>query len=114
MPPTPDLDLVRGTLDLIILRTLSWGPKHGLGIVRWLDEVTHQELLVEEGALYPALHRLEQKKLIAGEWGYTEAQRRARFYRITERGRRHLAQETTRWSRYTNVMALILTAEVAS
>lgn len=113
MPPASELDLVRGTLDLIILRTLSWGPKHGLGVVRWLEEVTHQELLVEEGALYPALHRLEQKKLIAGEWGYTDAQRRARFYRLTERGRRHLAEQTTRWTRYTKVMQRILTVEVA-
>ncbi len=113
MPPASELDLVRGTLDLIILRTLSWGPKHGLGVVKWLEEVTHQELAVEEGALYPALHRLEQKKLIVGEWGYTDAQRRARFYRLTERGRRHLADETRRWTRYTRVMQRILTVEVA-
>lgn len=110
-PQRPDLELVRGTLDLILLRTLSWAPMHGLGVLRWIEQVTHKELLVEEGALYPALHRLEQKKLLSAEWGYTEGNRRAKYYRLTERGRKHLALEATRWSRYTRAMELIMTTE---
>ena len=108
-----DLELVRGTFDLILLKTLSWGPMHGLGVVRWIEEVTHQQLLVEEGALYPALHRLEQKKWLAAEWGYTEKNRRAKYYRLTERGRKQLATETTRWARYTQAVELILASEAA-
>ncbi len=111
MANDPALDLVRGTLDLILLRTLSWGPMHGLGVLRWIQDVTHRELLVEEGALYPALHRLEQKKFLSAEWGHTEGNRRAKYYSITERGRKHLVLETIKWSRYTRAMELILTAE---
>lgn len=110
MPSEPELDLVRGTLDLILLKTLSWGPLHGLGVVRWIEDVTHSRLQVEEGALYPALHRLEQKRLLTSEWGYTTTNRRAKYYRLTERGRRQLAAETSRWARYTEALSLILGA----
>lgn len=109
--PSPDLELVRGTFDLILLKTLSWGPKHGLGVVRWIEDITNKQLQVEEGALYPALHRLEQKKWLAAEWGYTEKNRRAKYYRLTERGRKQLATEASRWARYTAAVGLILTAE---
>ncbi len=111
--PASDLELVRGTFDLILLKTLSWGPMHGLGVVRWIEDVTHKQLLVEEGALYPALHRLEQKKWLAAEWGTTEKGRRAKYYRITERGRKQLAAEASRWERYSTAMGLILAAEGA-
>lgn len=109
--PSPDLELVRGTFDLILLKTLSWGPMHGLGVVRWIEDVTHKQLQVEEGALYPALHRLEQRKWLAAEWGLTEKNRRAKYYRITDRGRKQLATEASRWARYTAAVGLILSAE---
>lgn len=108
---TSELDLLRGTFDLILLRTLTWGPMHGLGILRWIESTTEQGLQIEEGSLYPALHRLEQKKWLAAEWGITENNRRAKYYRLTASGRRQLATELTRWARYTSVVALIIAAE---
>jgi transcriptional regulator len=105
-----DLELVRGTLDLILLKAIAWGPIHGLGVIRWIESTTDQQLVVEEGALYPALHRLEQKKLLSSEWGMTEQNRRAKYYKLTERGRSHLAKEVTRWSRYTAAISQILAA----
>lgn len=111
--PDSDLELVRGTLDLILLKGFAWGPMHGLGVMRWIEQTTERQLLIEEGALYPALHRLEQKKSLSAEWGLTEQNRRAKYYRLTERGRRHLAAEAKRWSRYTAAVARILAAEGA-
>ncbi len=111
--PDSDLELVRGTFDLILLKTLSWGPMHGLGVLRWIERVTDQQLQVEEGALYPALHRLEQKKLLTAEWGLSETNRRAKYYRLTERGRKQLAGEVSRWARYTEAVGRVLAAEGA-
>lgn len=108
-----DLDLVRGTLDLLILKTLSWGPMHGLAVVRWIEQTTEAELQIEEGALYPALHRMEDKGWLDAEWGYTERNRKAKFYRLTARGRKQLASEVERWSRYTSVVGLVLAARNA-
>lgn len=112
--PANDLDLVRGTLDLLILKTLSWGPMHGLAVLRWIEQTTKDELRIEEGALYPALHRMEDKGWLDAEWGYTERNRKAKFYRLTARGRKQLASELDRWSRYTSVVGLVLTARGAS
>lgn len=109
----PDLDLLRGTVDLLLLKTLSWGPMHGLGVVRWIEKVTHQRLQIEEGALYPALHRLEERDWLEAEWGYTEKGRRAKYYQLTATGRRQLAAEVTKWSRYSEAVRLVLTAEGA-
>ena len=109
-----DLELIRGTFDLILLRTLSWGPMHGLGVLRWIERTTAQQLQIEEGALYPALHRLEQKKWLAAEWGYTENNRKAKYYRLTALGRRQLVTEVSRWTRYTEAVGLILAANGAS
>ncbi len=106
-----DLDLIRGTLDLLILKTLSWGPMHGLGVMRWIEDTTKDELQIEEGALYPALHRMEEKGWLDAEWGLTERNRKAKFYRLSARGRKHLAAELSRWSRYTNVVGLVLAAK---
>lgn len=111
--PDSDLELVRGTLDLILLKALAWGPMHGLGVLRWIETATERQLVVEEGALYPALHRLEQKKLLAADWGLTDQNRRAKYYRLTERGRTHLGAEVTRWTRYTAAVARILATENA-
>lgn len=108
-----DLELVRGTFDLIILKTLSWGPMHGLGVLRWIEQTTGQRLQVEEGALYPALHRLEQRKWLSAEWGLTENNRKAKYYRLTPLGRRQLAQEVSRWTRYIEAVGMILDAQGA-
>lgn len=108
------MDLVRGTLDLLVLKTLSWGPMHGLGVLRWIERTTHERLQVEEGALYPALHRMEQKGWLAAEWGISENNRKAKFYRLTPAGRRQLVAEHSRWARYTEAVRLVLAAESAS
>jgi len=110
----PDLDLLRGTLDLLVLKTLSWGPMHGLGVLRWIEQTTRDRLQVEEGALYPALHRMERKGWLAAEWGITEKNRKAKFYRLTAAGRRQLAAEVSKWSHYTEAVGLVLAAEGAS
>jgi PadR family transcriptional regulator PadR len=112
MPPT-DLDLVRGTLDLLILKTLSWGPMHGLAVLRWIEQTTREQLQIEEGALYPSLHRMEEKGWLDAEWGYTDRNRKAKFYRLTPAGRKQLASELSRWSRYTQVVALVIGARGA-
>jgi transcriptional regulator len=108
-----DLELIRGTFDLLILKTLSWGPMHGLGVLRWIETVTHQKLLIEEGALYPALHRLEQRGWVSAEWGFSESNRRAKYYRLTAPGRRQLSAELSRWARYTEAVAMVINARGA-
>lgn len=113
MPSPPELELVRGTLDLLVLRSLSWGPMHGLAVVRWIEQGSRHSLQIEEGALYPALHRMEQKGWLESEWGYTDQGRRARFYRLTTSGRKQLAAELSRWARYTDAVSHVLNAEPA-
>ncbi|HEX6533844.1 MAG TPA: PadR family transcriptional regulator [Gemmatimonadaceae bacterium] len=110
MPEHDDLDLLRGTLDLLILKTLSWGPMHGLEVLRWIERTTKQRLQVEQGALYPALHRMEQKGWLDVEWGVTENSRKAKYYRLTARGRRQLTAELSKWTRYTEAVGLVLAA----
>jgi transcriptional regulator len=112
--PNTEVDLVRGTLDLLILKTLSWGPMHGLAVLRWIEQATREQLQIEEGALYPALHRMEEKGWLDAEWGYTERNRKAKFYRLSARGRKQLADELTRWSRYTSVVGLVISARGAT
>src|SRR5688572_29259423 len=105
-----DLDLVRGTLDLMVLKALSWGPMHGLAALRWIEQVTDERLQIEEGALYPALHRMEQRGWLDAEWGYTDRNRKAKFYRLSASGRRQLAAELSKWSRYTEAVGMVLAA----
>jgi transcriptional regulator len=93
-------DLFTGTLDILILKAVAWGPNHGYGIARWIRETTTETVIVQEGVLYPALHRLEKKGLIAQEWGTTETGREARYYSLTAGGRAHLKTETKRWSKF--------------
>ena len=103
-------DLLQGTLDLLILKTLAPGPMHGWGISQRIQQVSEDVLHVNQGSLYPALHRLEVQRWIASEMGTSENNRRARFYRLTAAGRRHLAAETENWDRLSVAIARILQA----
>ena len=103
-----DLDLLQGTLDVLILKTLSWGPRHGYAIARWIHDVSDDVLRVEEGALYPALHRLEKRGLIEAEWGLSENNRRAKYYQLTLAGRRQLGAKATTWARYSAAVTKVL------
>jgi PadR family transcriptional regulator, regulatory protein PadR len=107
------LELLQGTLDLLILRTLIFGPEHGQGIARAIQQTSGEELLVEHGALYPALQRLEARGWIAARWGTSSNNRRARFYSLTAAGRKHLARETGRWNRLANAIGRVLGSEPA-
>lgn len=93
-------DILRGTLDLLVLQALSWGTMHGYGVARWIEFATEDALEVGEGTLYPALHRLEERGWIAAEWGASENNRRAKFYSLTVKGRAQLTVETENWRRY--------------
>src|SRR5271169_6847859 len=101
-------DLLRDTLDMLILKTLSRGEMHGYGIAEHIHETSEEVLRVEEGALYPALHRLELRGLLAAKWGPSDNNRRAKFYRLTAAGRKQLAEETAHWSRMAAAIARIL------
>ncbi len=105
-----NLELLPGTLDLFVLKTLSWGPMHGLAVLQWIERTTGQRLRIEEGALYPALHRMEDREWLDAEWGHTDAGRRAKFYRLTPAGRRQLTAEVSKWSRYSEAAAMLLSA----
>jgi PadR family transcriptional regulator PadR len=102
------IDLLQGTLDLLVLRTLSWGPAHGYAIARWIQQITDDVLHVGEGSLYPALHRLQERGLIESEWRRSELNRRARFYQLTPAGRRELGTETVTWSRFVDAVGKVL------
>ena len=105
------LDLLKGTLDILILKTLSWGSRHGYGISKAIREATDDDFQVEEGALYPALRRLEKKGLLEAHWDVTETGREARFYRLTPAGESRLEAELARWGRYVEAMSRVLYAE---
>jgi PadR family transcriptional regulator PadR len=105
------LSLMQGTLDVLILRTLIFGPQHGQGIARAIQETSDDELLVEHGALYPALQRLEAQGWISAKWGTSANNRRARFYTLTRSGRTQLVRESTRWRRLAAAMARVLGPE---
>lgn len=103
------LDLLQGTLDLLILRTLQAGPQHGWAISERIQQVSQEVLQVNQGSLYPALHRLEHQGWIAAEWGVSELGRRARFYKLTASGRKQLGVETESWTRLTTAIGRVLT-----
>ena len=103
-------DLYVGTLDVLILKALSWSPMHGYGINRWIRQTTGEVLQVTEGALYPALHRLERKGWLEEEWRVTETGREAKFYSLTPDGRKQLRAEMARWTRYAQAVTAALTA----
>ena len=104
------LRILKGTLDVLILKTLSWGPAHGYAISRWLRDCSGEELRIEEGALYPALRRLEERDLIESEWRTAESGREARVYRLTRAGQQALQREVTAWRRYIRIFTRMLEA----
>jgi PadR family transcriptional regulator PadR len=103
-------ELLHGTLEVMILKTLSWGPMHGYGIGKWIEDQGGEALSIEEGSLYPALYRLEKRQLIDAEWGLSEKNRRAKYYRLTPAGRRELKAYATLWGDFTKAVARVLGA----
>jgi PadR family transcriptional regulator, regulatory protein PadR len=103
-----EIDLLRSSLDLLILKALTWGPMHGYGVGEWIDGATQSLLLVEEGTLYPALHRLERRGWIMAEWGVSENNRRAKFYTMTRAGRSRLRAESRLWHEHAGAIAAVL------
>jgi transcriptional regulator len=104
------LDMLLGTLDTLVLKTLSWGPMHGYGVAAWIRESSARTFRILDGALYTALHRMEERGWIESEWGHTDQGKRAKFYRLTAAGRRELREATSRWERYAAAMAGVLGA----
>ena len=109
MPGAP-VSVLKGTLDVLVLKALSWGPMHGFGIAVWLEQRSGGVLGIEDSALYQALQRLEERGLVQAEWGITEKRRRARYYQLTAAGRQHLRAETSSWMRYAGAVTEILRA----
>lgn len=114
MPPTPREPLLQGTLDLLILRALAAGPRHGHAIAKWIQAASDDVLLVPEGSLYPALHRLEAKGWLAAEWGVSENNRQARHYALTRAGRKQLELEGAAWARLSSAIERVLNAPEAA
>ena len=105
-----DLELLQGTLDLLVLKALIWGPMHGYAVARWIAETTDDDLLIEEGALYTALHRMEKRRWIDADWGFSENNRRAKFYQLTTLGRKQLRAKTATFTRYAEAVFKVLQA----
>src|SRR5215510_10878578 len=107
---TTDLDLLQGTLDVMILKALSWGPMHGFGVAKWIRSTTEEVLQIEDSALYPALHRMEHRGLIDADWGLTENKRRAKYYTLTTKGRQQLRARVSSWDRYSSAVSKVIHA----
>jgi transcriptional regulator len=105
-----DAGLLQGTVELLVLKRLSWGPMHGYGIASWIEAATHDVLRVEEGSLYPALYRMTRKGWIKGEWGVSENNRRAKFYRLTKAGRREYERQSAGWQRLSGAVSRAVAA----
>src|SRR6478672_8993325 len=110
MARTP-IELLQGTLDLIVLKSLSWGPMHGFGLARWIQHTTDEALQIEEGSLYPALYRMENRGWIKASWALTENGRKAKYYKLTAIGRRQLVLETHSWDQLTGAIGKIMATE---
>jgi transcriptional regulator len=108
------LDLLQGTLDLLILKAVSLGPLHGYGVLLRIQQISGQALVIQQGSLYPALYRLEAQGLIASDWGESDNNRKAKFYRLTNAGRVRFGEETEKWNRMAGIMGSILLATPAS
>lgn len=109
--PLTRIELLQGTLDLIILQSLRWGPRHGYGLLQVIRSMSHGVLQVDTGSLYPALHRLEQRGWIAASWGASDNNRRAKFYRLTATGRKQLHAEVATWRRFSAAIELVLAVD---
>ncbi|HEY2806561.1 MAG TPA: PadR family transcriptional regulator [Gemmatimonadales bacterium] len=103
-----NLELVQGTLDLLVLKALAWGPRHGYAVARWVSQTTDDDLQIEEGALYTALHRMESRGWLEADWGLSENNRKAKFYQLTASGRRQLRAGAARWTRYATAVFKVL------
>jgi PadR family transcriptional regulator, regulatory protein PadR len=106
--PTQPLDLLQGTLDVLVLRALAWGPMHGYAVSRWIHDRTDGVLAIEDAPLYKSLHRLERAGFVAAEWGLSEKNRRARYYTLTAAGQRHFKAQETTWRRYAAAVFKVL------
>jgi transcriptional regulator len=106
--PATDLDLLQGTLDLLILKALTWGPRHGYSVAFWIRQTTSDRLQIEEGALYTALHRMQKRGWLQAEWGVSENNRRAKYYELTTRGKKQLREETAAWNEYASAVFQVL------
>lgn len=104
------VDLLQGTLDMLVLKAVSLGPLHGYGVLLRIQQISQNRLEIQQGSLYPALYRLEHEGWIAGEWGQSENKRRARFYRLTAAGRKRLGTEAKKWNQFADVIGTILNA----
>ncbi len=105
------VDLLQGTLDMLILKALSWDSKHGYGIASWLEQTSGAALVVEEGSLYPALHRMAKRRWVKAEWGVSENKRRAKYYTLTAEGRKQLQTESAAWDRFAGVIARVMAVQ---
>lgn len=106
-----DMDVLQGTLDLLVLKALTWRPMHGYDILDWLRRTTAQQLRIEDAALYPSLHRLEARGLLESEWGLSSNNRKARYYRLNPAGRRALREESRAWDRYVALVGRVLASQ---
>jgi len=113
MPSRKKAELLQGTLDMLILKSLARGPQHGYSVARWIQSTTDDALTVEEGSLYPALHRMERRGWASSEWGQSESNRRAKYYRLTAAGRAQLQREVHAWERLVAAITLVLNANTA-
>jgi transcriptional regulator len=109
--PRPPIDLLQGTLDLLVLKTLTWGPAHGYAIARWIEQLTGNILQIGEGSLYPALHRLEERGWVTSDWQLSENNRRAKVYTLTTRGRAQLRAEQAAWAQFVTAVSRVLEAQ---
>jgi transcriptional regulator len=105
---TPRNTLLQGTLDLLVLKTLSWGPRHGYAIARRIEAATDDALRIEEGSLYPALYRLERRKLVEASWGRSEIGQRIKIYSLTTKGRSHLREQSKQWAHFSGAVAKLM------
>jgi PadR family transcriptional regulator PadR len=109
--PSADLELLQGTLDILVLKALLFGPRHGYAVARWIRDTTRDSLQVEEGALYTSLHRMENRGWVEADWGLSENNRKAKFYQLTTLGRRELRGRSQLWSSYAEAVSRVLAAE---
>ena len=110
MTATADLELLQGTLDVLVLKSLVFGPRHGYAVARWIKDTSDEALTVEDRALYVSLHRLEERGWVESEWGLSENNRKAKYYQLTAAGRAQLRAQTARWTRYAEAVFKVLKA----